>query len=242
MSKISTLNVLSELKSLIWARGWTYAELAKKLGMSESGLKKVMTNSDISLGRLTQICEVCQIELSEVLNAADQERISEVYLSPEQEQFLLKNPKAFRFYWKLRVDQMTRGEFQKKYKTEIQETQKWIGGLEKIGLLKISPRGQIEFTHQGLIRWNSESPLVKYLHSLWSQQLIERVVNKNGPSDFINLSGLYLDPVGLAELRQECLEIFDRYSKLSQRLKTQKSALRVGFLATFTQFDFDLND
>lgn len=214
--------------------------MAAKIGLSESGFKKMMTNTDISLSRLEQICKICGIDLIGLINDSDQEKIKDVFLSFEQEQYLLKNPKIFRFYWKLRVDQMTRSEFHKKFGVSLNETQKWLTGLEKIGLLMLNPRGQIEFTHQGLIRWNSDSALVKYLNSYWSRQLIDRVVERQGTTEFMNLSGLYLDEINLQSLKSECLELFERYSKLSQRLKNQNSAKRIGFLAAFSEFDFDL--
>lgn len=233
--------MIQVLKELLRERGLSYQNLAEALGMSESGVKKLMTGKDISFSRLEKICKVCEISLLEVVTKANQEKISDVFLSSEQEQFLLKNPKIFNFYWKLRVDQISRSEFHKKYKVELSTTQKWLTGLEKIGLLKVTNKGQVEFTHQGLIRWNSDSPLVKYLHSRWSPQVIERAIEKTDAFNFINLSGLYLDQGAAQDLRKDLLEIFERYSKLSQSYKSQRSSSRIGFLAGFAPFDFELD-
>lgn len=240
MKNIRTQNVIRAVKQALAERGLTYKDLAYRMGMSESGIKKVMGGQDISLYRLEQICDLCEISFIEVLQSAHQDKISDVFLSFEQEQFLLRNPKIFRFYWKIRIDQMSQADFRKTYRVSITETQRWVASLEKVGLLKVGKRGQVEFTHRGLIRWNPESALVKYLNSIWGPKIVARANEKSNSASFINLAGLYLNESAAGELKKDLLEVFDRYSKISVGLKPQKAAQQIGFLAAFTTFDFDI--
>lgn len=235
-----TENVINAVKDALRAKGWTYRHLADRLGLSESGLKKSMTTGDLSLSRLFRICEICELNPAEILASADERGIAAVELSREQEEFLMKNPRALRLYWRLKVDGLTRAEFQKRYAVSREETSQWLGKLERVGLLTVNTRGQIEFTHHGSIRWKSESPLVKYLNGLWSRRLIDRAIEGSTTNDFINIAGLRLTESQTTELRQDLLSTFEKYSRTSGRPAPGHTAKPLALLIAFTPFDFDL--
>lgn len=227
------------MKAALRAKGWTYRQLAGRLGLSESGLKKAMTSGDLSLGRLFQICEICDIPVATVFAAADDRAISPVTLSREQEDFLLRHPKALKLYWRMKVDGLSRTDFQKRYGLSRAETDPWVRQLERVGLLRMSARGQIEFTHRGAIRWAPESPLVKHLNGVWSRRLLDRAIEGAGPADFINLSGLRLSETQVAELRADALDLFEKYSRLSGRSAPDRRTTSLALLVAFTPFDFE---
>ena len=62
-----TAAILATLKTALKGSKMTYRGLAEQLEMSESGVKKMLNGSDVSLGRLLQICDVLQVPLSEVV-------------------------------------------------------------------------------------------------------------------------------------------------------------------------------
>lgn len=236
----STEKVVEAIKASLRAKGWTYQQLASRMGLSESGLKKAMTSGDLSLSRLFRICEICELNAAELLSMADQSAIAAVELSREQEEYLMKNPKALRLYWRLKVDGMSRAEFQKRYQVPREETTQILSKLERVNLLKVTARGQIEFTHPGPIRWKAESPLVKYLNGIWSRQLIDRAIDSASSKDFINIAGLRLSETQVAELRQEILELFEKYSRTSGRPAPGHPSTPLALLIAFTPFHFDL--
>lgn len=235
-----TEKVIEAVKTAVRTRGWTYRQLAGKLGLSESGLKKAMTTGDLSLSRLFRICEICDLNPAEILAAADEGGIAAVELSREQEEFLMRNPRALRLYWRLKVDGMSRADFQKRYGVTREETGQWLAKLQRVGLLRVDARGRIEFTHRGSIRWKAESPLVKYLNGLWSRRLIDRAIDGAGAADFINIAGLRLTETQITELRRDLLELFEKHSRASGRPAPGRVATPLALLAAFTPFDFEL--
>lgn len=59
--------IAKELKSILKARRIKYAELAPRLGMSESGLKKLLNGVDCSLSKLGQVCDELDISMSSLI-------------------------------------------------------------------------------------------------------------------------------------------------------------------------------
>src|SRR5581483_3294678 len=87
----STL-VVQAIRAALRARGMTYRELAKALGVSEPTIKRNLGRGDFSLSRLDRICEVLEISLPNLLDsAAASSYLTE--LSEAQEQALVRDPK-----------------------------------------------------------------------------------------------------------------------------------------------------
>ena len=91
MSQIQ--QITDTLKQLLREQKVTYKDLADHLDLSEANIKRIFSNCSFSLERLEQICDVIDLNLSDlfVLSEKAQQTITE--LSLEQEQELVANPK-----------------------------------------------------------------------------------------------------------------------------------------------------
>src|SRR5690348_8644776 len=52
-----TLRIVRELKRMLKARGITYAQLGKLIGLSEASVKRVFSRSTLTLQRVEAICK-----------------------------------------------------------------------------------------------------------------------------------------------------------------------------------------
>jgi transcriptional regulator with XRE-family HTH domain len=86
------------LKRELKKRGLTYQHLAAEIGLSESGIKKILAGYDGSFQRLAQICKVAGLAMADLFS--DQETV-DVDFSVEQQKAFLKEPRLFDFYWLL---------------------------------------------------------------------------------------------------------------------------------------------
>ncbi|MBO9666756.1 MAG: helix-turn-helix transcriptional regulator [Bdellovibrio sp.] len=59
-------NVSEVLRNLLKSRGITYKDIAEKLEMSESGVKKLLTSDDISFNKLNAILEFLGLTLKDL--------------------------------------------------------------------------------------------------------------------------------------------------------------------------------
>ena len=77
-------DVFQILKRTLRAKGVTYRDLAKHLGLSESGVKKMFLAKDLPLGRLIEIAEWLGVSAADLVRLMENEEIAEVLkISPE---------------------------------------------------------------------------------------------------------------------------------------------------------------
>ena len=62
--------IVAELKRALREGGHTYADVARKLELSEASVKRLFSTEDLSLERVDQICELIGLGLREILERA----------------------------------------------------------------------------------------------------------------------------------------------------------------------------
>ncbi len=85
--------LLQVLRSEMRAADMTYKQLALRLGMSESSVKRVFSQGDMSLSRLEQICKAVGVAMEDVLRQAADCAPHADTLTLEQERSLVRDPK-----------------------------------------------------------------------------------------------------------------------------------------------------
>src|SRR5262245_18477621 len=93
--------VLDAAKQALHARGLTYRSLAERLGMSESGVKKVFASGNCSLTRLVAICDAIGCSIADLTHVARLTPSKPARLTPAQEAFFAANPQCYYFLWEL---------------------------------------------------------------------------------------------------------------------------------------------
>ncbi|MEK2689057.1 helix-turn-helix domain-containing protein [Bdellovibrio sp. GT3] len=91
-------NVSEALRNVLKSRSITYKDLADKLKMSESGVKKLLTGDDISFNKLNAILSFLDISLKDLISLKSR---GFAKLTDKQENFLLKHPQHFNFFVQL---------------------------------------------------------------------------------------------------------------------------------------------
>src|SRR5476649_855563 len=87
-----TQNLIAALKRLLKAEGVTYARVAAHLQLSEASVKRQFSLQSFSLQTLESICDLLQIELVELAQAAAREQHELHRLSAAQEAELVADP------------------------------------------------------------------------------------------------------------------------------------------------------
>jgi transcriptional regulator with XRE-family HTH domain len=62
----TTADLVLALKKELKAAEMTYADLAKRLGMAESSVKRMLAKGDMSLSRIDEICRVLKLDFAEL--------------------------------------------------------------------------------------------------------------------------------------------------------------------------------
>src|SRR3984893_13166804 len=90
--------IVAELKRSLREQGLTYAAVAKKLELSVASVKRLFSGGDLSLKRVHQICDLLQLDLTDLLARA-REPPTTNQLTLAQEQEIVADPKLFLIAW-----------------------------------------------------------------------------------------------------------------------------------------------
>ena len=215
-------SVVSTLKKILKVKKITYKSLADELGMSESGVKKLLTSKDISLTRVEQITRIIGLSLADLFQIASEEDVKNVKLSPKQESALFENNMLFRVYWFLAVEEKTLDAIKKSEKLTADQLQRNLMKLENLDLIKIGKNNRVASVHKGLFRWASDGPLVKKLNNEWSENTLRKVLSgKNSNDQLHRLSYLRLSDKSKTAFYDRLNELVNEFARLSQREKTR---------------------
>lgn len=165
--------VVKELKKLMKAQGMSYRDLAKILGLSESGVKKIFYGSDCSFRRLSQIAKALDCRLIDIMDQIDRNRLSTVQFNKAQQDFFLKNQKAFHLFVNLVVERQELEKVQKLYNLGDSELFKILKKLDDLKLLKLMPNNQVKLPKLSQVLHFGSGELLEKAYKELVQRLAE---------------------------------------------------------------------
>lgn len=158
----------------------TYADLAKRLGLSESGVKKILTAGDGSFQRLAEICDSLGLTMRDLIEGHD-EGMLELAYSEAQQDFLLSNPQAFRLYWALVYERRPLDEAERIALLSPKQSFPHLRRLDQLQLLELLPGGRVRVPAVRQVRWVGGGPLVKKIYREWTRAFLDRVATPEPP-------------------------------------------------------------
>lgn len=171
--------IVSNLKAALRARGVTYAQLASRIGLSEASVKRVLSRGTLSLRRLEQICDAVGTSVADVVQMAHQpgaERAA--MLSFEQEKALATDFTLLACYH-LIANGRGSADIRTQLKLTAQSLSRALARLKELGLVSLSPRGQLRTTAGAAVNWRPDGPVrrmyerevrAEFLQSLFSAE------------------------------------------------------------------------
>lgn len=162
MSQIQLIT--QTLKQLLRQQKLTYKDVANHLQLSEANIKRVFANDNFSLNRLEQICQLINIELTDLFSLADKqaEQLSELNL--EQEQQLIDDPKLLLVAVCVR-DGWTFEEIIKHYDIDQFECIQLMAKLDKLKIIQLLPNNNYKSLIAQDFRWQKHGPLEKFMEN-----------------------------------------------------------------------------
>ncbi len=173
MTQLNIKNLIANVKELLRKREMTYSDLAKEIGMSESGVQKVFSGDDISMSRLLQICDAVGVSLGAIVDQAETLTSNEINFDSEQEKFFLDNPNFFDFYWALSSNQFNPAVVQEKYGLDDLSLQKYLLKLDKLGVIELHENNRIKFEKVNASYWLNESHLAKKMIGRYQVEFVK---------------------------------------------------------------------
>lgn len=160
MSQINQIS--TTLKSLLKQQNLTYRDIAEKLSMSEANIKRIFSTNSFTLERLEEICDVLNMNLSDLFLIAEQQTDKLTQLTQEQELQLLADPKLLLVAVCVR-DAWTFEELVEHYDIDKFECTRLLAKLDKLKIISLLPNNHYKILIAQDFRWIPKGPLEKFM-------------------------------------------------------------------------------
>lgn len=170
---------IKTLKRILRSKKISYRDLAQRLGLTESGIKKIFTAKDCSFSRLNEICQIAGIKLADLLKEQDGNDLEDVSYTEEQQQYFLKHRDCLHFFWKLAFERLSVEEIQSQEKLSTSQTFLYLKKLDDLKLIHLDVGGKVRVPRVKRIRSFGKGPLIEKLYLEWSQQFMKEAASPN---------------------------------------------------------------
>ena len=153
--------VLQSLRAEMRRAGLTYRALAERVGMSESSIKRIFSQGDLSLARLAQFCQAAGVSLHDVLQQALQAEPETDRLTLEQERSLVADPVLLLVavcclgHWSFE-------QIVETYRVDAAPCTAALVRLDRLGLIELKPLNRYRLRVSRAFRWRSDGPVQAY--------------------------------------------------------------------------------
>lgn len=193
---------LDSLKRTLKAKNIIYKDLAKILNLSESSIKRLLSDKSLSLERIEEICRACDISFAEICeNAQFEKNFQSQFVTLEQEKVLAAEPRLLHYFILLN-DGHTPNKIEKEYEISALEGKKYLLLLDKIKLIELYPRDRIKLKApaEGL-RFRREGAVGKILFAQTKKDYLNYNFDKE--TDFIRFTLLHTPTSLIPKLKKK---------------------------------------
>lgn len=193
---------LNALKRALKAKNIIYKDLAQSLDLSESSVKRILSDKSISLERIEEICKACDLSFAEICkNANFEEDLKDHTLTKEQEKTLAENPRLLHYFIMLN-DGMTPQKIEKKFDISSHESKKHLLFLDRMNLIELHPRDRVKLKNkEGALRFRRDGAVGKALFAQTKNHYLNYDFNEE--SDYIRFSTNAFSSASLAKFRKK---------------------------------------
>ncbi|HLT23466.1 MAG TPA: helix-turn-helix transcriptional regulator [Bacteriovoracaceae bacterium] len=154
-----SIEFMNALKKLLKLKGIVYQDLAEGLGLSLPSIKRLFSSGDISLNRLDKICEIANIDFSDLLKLMELSKDRQAsHLTQEQENFLSDNLHAMA-YLELFFLGYTPKKIQNEYGLTEAAVHKTLRALDRHELIEWLPKDKVKLKVNDMIKLRPDSKL-----------------------------------------------------------------------------------
>jgi transcriptional regulator with XRE-family HTH domain len=153
--------LVNVLKRELRARGITYAQVARKLGLSEASVKRMFSRKQFTLKRVDQVCQLAGTEFSDLARILHQEENLLSQLTNEQEKEIVADRKLFL----AAVCALNHVDFEHIVATyDISRTEciQLLAKLDRLRFIELQPGNRIKLLVSRSFSWLPDGPIQRY--------------------------------------------------------------------------------
>ncbi len=164
--------LIDVIKKGLRERGLTYARVAKGLGLSESSVKRVFSQENLSLDRLEKICALMDLEIADLLELTRAAEGRLTGLTEDQERTLVSDPKLL-LVAVLAISHWTAENIAKQYRFSESERVGLLTQLDRFGIIDLLPGNRIRVRLARNFAWRKGGPIQRFFEERVQKQFFE---------------------------------------------------------------------
>jgi DNA-binding Xre family transcriptional regulator len=222
-----TAQIMSSLKRLLRARGVTYAQLAKRIGLSEPSVKRIFSSHSLTLARLQQICTALDASIQEVARlAGDPDAGTGESLTWDQEAALAQDPKLFACLYLL-VNGRNARELREQLAVDERQLRKLFARLNGLGLVELRPNLRARVRKAAALRWRADGPIRRLYESQVRDEFLKSAFTAS--SDALHFRSAELSDASCRVLLRKLDRLSTEFRELAERDRSLPSREKRSF-------------
>ncbi|WP_457281458.1 helix-turn-helix domain-containing protein [Polaromonas sp. P5_D5] len=157
----TTADLITALKKELKAARMTYADLAVKLGMAESSVKRMLARGDMPLSRIDAICRALKLDFADLARRIADTQPLLAELTEAQEKAVVADKKLLLAAICV-LSQWTLEQITTSYRLTEAECIKYLAQLDRIGIIELKPLNRYRLKLAKTFRWRPHGPVMDY--------------------------------------------------------------------------------
>ncbi|MET0964034.1 MAG: helix-turn-helix transcriptional regulator [Noviherbaspirillum sp.] len=157
----TTATLITALKQELKSAGMSYAQLAVKLGIAESSVKRMLARGEMPLSRLDAICAALKIDFADLARSVADARPLLAELTPAQEQAVVADKKLLLTAICV-LSQWTLEQITGYYRMSEAETIARLVRLDGLGIIELRPLNRYRLKLAKTFRWRPHGPVMRF--------------------------------------------------------------------------------
>ena len=174
-----TDRLITALKRALRAKGITYADIARQLVLSESSIKRLFAEQSFSLERLGQICQIADLEISDLVQLMLEESRHIEMLSEDQEREIAADIKLLLVAICV-LNRWTYDDLLQHYTLTPSECVRLLAKLDKLKIIELLPKNRVRIIVSKNFRWRPDGPIQEFFRSTVQPDFFDSEFQQSG--------------------------------------------------------------
>jgi transcriptional regulator with XRE-family HTH domain len=157
----TSADLVLALKQELKSARLTYADLARRLGMAESSVKRMLSRGEMSLSRLDAICRALKLDFAELARRVADAQPLVTELTREQERAVVADKKLLLVAISV-LSLWTLEQITATYRLSEAECIRYLAQLDRIGIIELRPLNRYRLKLAKTFRWRPHGPVMAY--------------------------------------------------------------------------------
>jgi len=157
----TTADLVTALKKELKAAQLTYADLAERLDMAESSVKRMFAKGDMTLSRVDAVCRALKLDFADLSRRVADAQPLLTELTQEQERAVVADKKLLLVAICV-LSQWTVEQITGTYRLTQADCIKALAQLDRIGIIELRPLNRYRLKLAKTFRWRPHGPVMHF--------------------------------------------------------------------------------